>query len=554
MKGESMRQFLIHAAQGRGKPNESFLEGIQRIGFRRRFLSLLVSFSLTLFAAHCFAQSKGIVFGFEDVAAIAKHLSEQSFEPPDERTPEVLQDIGYDQWRDIRFRPENALWRSEDSAFEVQFFFPGFLYHSPVKIHVVDASGVREAAFSPEMFTFGKSDFKAEIPQDLGFAGFRLHYPLNRSNYKDEVIVFLGASYFRAVAKGQHYGLSARGLAIDTATDKGEEFPSFKEFWLVRPESNSTQILIYALLDSPSVSGAYAFTVAPGKETIVDVESRLFCRGKVEKLGIAPLTSMFFYGENTNIRPINDFRPEIHDSDGLLVAQASEEWIWHPLVNPGSLLVHSLEANSVKGFGLLQRDLVFDHYQDLEAHYDKRPSVWITPREDWGKGRIELVKIPTPNEYNDNIIAYWVPENLPEPGQPLDFAYRMSWRSPQGSPHGGGYVVATRTGAGKDDETTKFVIDFEGEKFAALSEDAYPNAVITTSEGINLVEHQLHKNTITGGWRLVFQIHSPKEGTLEKILPEKRPPIHVSAFLRMGQDILTETWSYSFQPSEIQGR
>jgi periplasmic glucans biosynthesis protein len=231
-----------------------------------------------------------------------------------------------------------------------------------------------------------------------------------------------------------------------------------------------------------------------------------------------------------------------------MVAQVSGEWIWHPLVNPRSLMVHPLEANNVSGFGLLQRDLDFDHYLDLEARYDKRPSLWITPREAWGKGHIELIQIPTPNEYNDNIIAFWVPESLPEPGQPLNFSYRMSWHFPKGSPHGGGYVTATRISAGKDEETTKFVIDFEGDKLAALSEEAYPNAVITASEGVNLVEQQLQKNAVTGGWRLVFQIHSPKEGTLEKMLPDKRGPINLWAFLRMGQDILTETWSYSFQP------
>ena len=82
----------------------------------------------------------------------------------------------------------------------------------------------------------------------------------------------------RASARDQVFGLSARGLAIDTAESWGEEFPWFREFWLVTPAPNAKELTIYALLDSPRVTGAYRFAVEPGEQTRVDVECRLFLR------------------------------------------------------------------------------------------------------------------------------------------------------------------------------------------------------------------------------------------------------------------------------------
>ena len=240
------------------------------------------------------------------------------------------------------------------------------------------------------------------------------------------MIVFLGASYFRAVGKDEVFGLSARGLAIDTAESWGEEFPWFREFWLVTPAPNAKELTIYALLDSPSVTGAYKFVVAPGEPTTASVDSRLFPRKEIRKLGIAPLTSMFFHGEDTT-RWFPDFRPEAHDSDGLLMHFATGEWIWRPLDNPRTLGVSGFQTENPKGFGLVQRDRDFDHYQDLETSAHRRPSAWIEPRQDWGAGRIETVSIPTNDDTNDNVVAYWVPEKPPRPGESGTYGYTMSW-------------------------------------------------------------------------------------------------------------------------------
>jgi len=488
-------------------------------------------------------------FNLQYVIDLAGKLAKKPYQDRQGAVPEFLVKIGYDDWRDIRFKTDQALWLKDDLPFNVQFFHPGLYYNRAVNISVVDSTGIHPVSFSQDLFDYGNNEFKDRIPPNLGFAGFRIHYPINTPTYRDEVLVFLGASYFRAVGSKQTYGLSARGLAIDTALASGEEFPSFSDFWLVKPAPNEKKITIFALLDSPSVTGAYRFIVQPGKDTIVDVTSRLFIRKKPEKLGIAPLTSMFFFGENSLPRPADDFRPEVHDSDALLIADRSGEWVWRPLQNPKNLLINSFQSPDPVGFGLVQRDVDFDHYQDLEARYESRPSVWITPVGKWGQGRVELIQIPTDSEINDNIIAFWIPERLPEKEKPLWFSYRMNWGYASSNRPPGGRVVATRLAKGKDAKTKKFIIDFAGERLESLPADKPLTAVVTVDPRATLVEQQLHKNSVTGGWRLVFQISFEEPSSIEKVLPPgKRPALELRAFLKLGESALTETWSYALQP------
>jgi len=480
-------------------------------------------------------------FDYVDVVEEARLLAAEPFSEP-EKIPEFLQRISYDQWRDIRFKPQDSLWRADNLPFEVQFFHTGSpLYDRKVQIHVVEPHGVKRVPFSPDLFHYGMNEFKEQIPEDLGFAGFRLHYPINTPDYRDEVIVFLGASYLRALGREQRYGLSARGLAIDTAAASGEEFPYFKKFLLVRPQPEDETMNVFALLDSPSLTGAYQFTIQPGKATLVDVAVTLFARKEVNKLGIAPLNSMFFYGENTNIRPVDDFRPEVHDSDGISITTATDEWIWRPLINPRELLVTSFQLNDPKGFGLLQRDIDFDHYQDLEADYQMRPSTWITPKSGWGEGRVELVQIPTDSEVNDNIVSYWVPSAPLKPGAPASFSYQMKWGPAEMASPPNGRVVATRTAAGNNEGARTYLIDFDSEKLRSLPEDTKLTADIAVGGG-ELIEQHLKKNSVQKNWRLVFQVKR-KKGALD-LASGSAPPLELRAFLRQGNEILTETWSY----------
>jgi periplasmic glucans biosynthesis protein len=431
-------------------------------------------------------------------------------------------------------------------------FFTPVLFNRTVKINVVDSKGVEPVPFSPDLFDYGNNNLAAKIPPKLGFAGFRMHYPINQKKYKDEVVAFLGASYFRAVARNQVYGMSARGLAVDTGLAKGEEFPYFKEFWLVKPDSHAKQAVIYALLDSVSVTGAFKFVVRPGQKTNLDVTASIFRRHNVAKLGIAPLTSMFFYGENTNQRPVDDYRPEVHDSDGLMIQEASGEVTWRPLVNPKRLFINSFLSNRIAGFGLIQRDQNFNDYQDPGSRYDLRPSVWIVPRGNWGPGHVELIQIPSDTEKNDNIVAFWVFAKLPPVKKPINIAYRMSWFSWHCGRKGLGCVTATRSSPGKEKDTRRLLIDFKGGRLDALPPllpSQSPLEAEVSITGGQLIGKQILRIRPTGSWRLILTVKRNSGGKLAAVLPDaaNQPAMEMSAFLKQKKTVLTETWSYAIQ-------
>jgi glucans biosynthesis protein len=480
-------------------------------------------------------------FGFEDVAKRAAALAAQSYKPPRTELPKAIKDLSYDQYRDIRFKPARSLWRSANLPFEVQLFHPGLYYDHPVRIYELVGGTAREVRFDPELFDYGKNQIDPATLRNIGFAGFRVHMALNTPKYKDEVLVFQGASYFRALGKDQRYGLSARGVAIDTALASGEEFPRFTEFWIERPDARAKEITIYALLDSQSVAGAYRFVVRPGDETVTLVKERLFLRKNVAKLGIAPLTSMYFFGENTPRPPARDYRPEVHDSDILLIHSGTGEWITRPLVNPKRLLVTSFAMTNPLGFGLMQRDRLFDNYQDLEARYELRPSAFVEPRGNWGKGRVELVQIPTPDETNDNIVAFWVPDDIPAPGAPLDFEYRIRWQKNADTKPPLAWIAQTRRGHGytrqNDPATIGFVVDFEGPALKDIPPENVESVVTVDGNG-QIVENHAYRNEVTGGFRLRLRL---------KPVDDKKP-VEIRAFLRAGDTTVTPTWSYIVPP------
>lgn len=360
---------------------------------------------------------------FQEVVRQARTAAAAPFRPNESPLPPALRQLNYDSYRKITFRREHALWHEKGSRFEVQFFPPGYLFDHPVVIHELDRGKTRDVAFAPKYFRYPDFD-PAPLAQEsgLGFAGFRVLCPLNRSHRLDEVISFLGTSYFRALGAGQVYGLSARGVAINTGENLTEEFPAFREFWLCRPAPDAKQLEFFALLDGPSVVGAYRFLMRPGAETQTEIEAHLFFRKTVQVLGLAPLTSMFWRGEK-DPRPPNDPRPEVHDSDELLIG-ANEE---HPLEAVAKVTQQIFPATNTRSFALVQRDRVAAHYHDAEAHYERRPSARVESLGDWGEGEVRLLQLPAQNEYNDNVVAFWQPKNLPQPDEELIFKYRLHW-------------------------------------------------------------------------------------------------------------------------------
>jgi glucans biosynthesis protein len=489
----------------------------------------------TGFAVSLVSANAAFAFDFDDVAAKAQKLGATSYKKPVKNLTGALEKLSYDQYRDIRYDRSKGPW-GDGLPFELAFFHQGMLFDSPVKINEIIGKKAREIRFDSKAFDYGANKLNEKDLAGAGFAGFRVHYPINTPKYKDEVMVFLGASYFRAIGKSQLYGLSARGLAVDTALNSGEEFPRFSEFWIERPAKSAKSLTIYALLDSQRLTGAYRFTIHPGTETTMDVKARLFLRENVTKLGIAPLTSMYLFGENHRAG-VDDYRPEVHDSDGLSIQSGTGEWIWRPLVNPKRLMVTSFSLTNPQGFGLMQRDRVFSSYEDLEAHYQQRPSAWIEPKGTWGAGRVELVQIPTPDETNDNIVAYWVPTVPPQPGKPFNFEYLMRWQKDQEARPPLSWVTQTRRGHGyrrEADESIALFVDFEGPALKKLAADAKVDAIVTAGESAKVLEVTAYPNAVTGGWRMAIRL----------MHTDDKRPVELRGYLVNNNNTLSETWSY----------
>ncbi len=476
----------------------------------------------------------------------ARSLAAEPWQSREGDLPESLRDLSWDDYQAIRFRPDKALWREDDIAFRVQLFHLGLYFKSPVRIHEVENGQARELAYQPDYFRYEGEQPLETLPEDLGYAGFRVHF---HTDYERDLAAFLGASYFRAVGSDMQYGLSARGLAINTGLDREEEFPRFSAFWLEKPSPGSHQLVVYALLDSPSTTGAYAFTMTPGANMEMTVDVALYPRKPIERVGIAPLTSMYQAGENDR-RMANDWRPEIHDSDGLAVHNGQGEWLWRPLVNPRSVVVNSFVDKNPMGFGLLQRDREFANYQDDGVYYDKRPSAWVEPQGEWGDGSVMLVEIPTKDETFDNIVAFWNPEEPLEPGNEYLYAYTLTWgAAPPYQPRELATVQATRTGIGgvigqeREYFSWRFAVDFAGGPLPMLSDDAEVEPVITASRGRVEITSARPLSSIEG-YRAMFDL----------VPDDSLEPIDLRLQLKMGEQTLTETWLYQYTPPPEQER
>lgn len=419
-------------------------------------------------------------FGFESVVALAKARAAAAYRPSRPSLSAPFAGLSYDDYRAIRFRPERRLWAGEGRGFEAEPAAPGSLFEDAVSLAEVIDGSPTPLPFDAGVFAFGTDRFAlpdgAAPPGTPGhWTGFRLRAAVNRPETMDEVAVFQGASYFRAIGRDQIFGLSARGLAVRTAAPEGEEFPVFTDFWLHRPEPGSSEIVVDALLDSASVTGAFEFRIRPGAETVMDVTAALLPRVDLVEYGLAPLTSMYWFGPRDHVG-VDDARDAVHDSSGLQMVTGRGERVWRPLSNPAALQLSTFADAGPRGFGLAQRERRFSRYQDLEARYERRPTAWIAPVGDWGAGGVRLVEIPTGSEIHDNIVAYWRPDNPLPAGFEHRFAYRLTWgeRPPDETPLA--RVVSTREGRAPNDTGLRAIwVDFD------LGESA-PDGLVPAAE------------------------------------------------------------------------
>ncbi|SBS30568.1 Glucans biosynthesis protein D precursor [Marinomonas spartinae] len=480
-------------------------------------------------------------FSYAWLKGYARHLSSQPYHNHQGEVPSSLKDLSWNAYQQIRYKDSEALWRTKGSLFHTEFFHLGRGFDTPVHMNEIKNGKVIPIDYSPSMFDYGKSKIDAKkLSKDLGFAGFRMQFA---TDWKRDVVAFLGASYFRAVGSEMQYGLSARGLAVDTALDQPEEFPVFTNYWLEKPKPGSSTVTVYALMESKSVSGAYRFDITPGEPLKMKVDAAIYPRKSIERLGIAPLTSMYMVGENDR-RTNYDWREEIHDSDGLAMHTGSGEWIWRPLTNPKNLRFNAYSDDNPKGFGLLQRDRNFDHYQDDSVFYEKRPSLWIEPIGNWGKGSVDLVEIPTLDETFDNIVAFWHPAQPIKPGQELLYSYNMYWGSHPPQHSSQARVQDTFTGIGgvigqkRHYYSKRFVIDFAGGDLPMIGDGSKLKAVIHTSKGKVELESVRPIN------------HSDKYRVMFDVVPPDATdnPIDMQVYLDLDGKRMSETWSYQWNP------
>jgi glucans biosynthesis protein len=491
----------------------------------------------------------------EYVAKKAEARARKPFRSPRADLPEFLSKLTYDQYRQIQFRQDKALWKREELPFRMEFFHLGYLYQEPVHLNEFSSTHVQPVRFVPDFFDYGTLRLPSEIPANTGYAGFRVLYPLNAPDRWDELGAFQGASYFRLLGQGQVYGMSARGLALDCGEGgRPEEFPIFTDWWLGKPQPGDDALLLYGLLDSASCTGAYEFLIHPGATnagatTVAKIEAVLYFREgqailaadpqrkALATMGLAPLTSMFWYGENSE-RKFDDYRPEVHDSDGLLLHLESGERVWRPLDNGSTLRHQSFPADNIRGFGLLQRDRNFNHYQDLFHSYENVPSVWVAPDGNWGAGQVHLVELSTQYEGLDNVVAFWNPAGKPAPLQPLKFGYTLYWTREADIALSSNVVTATRVGLNpRDQRQRQFVIDFD---LPLLKGEEDPPKVLTScGDNGSITLAQVFRNEAEKTWRVFLEV-LPKAGNTE--------PVDLKCTVRRSDGLSSETWSYHWSP------
>lgn len=499
---------------------------------------------------------KRTAFSFDDLVASAKKMAASAYQAPKRPPQEILDRIDYAAHGQIHYKSEYALFADGPGQFPLTFFHMGRFFYSPVKMHVIAADGKssREVVYDDDYFDMPADSPAHALPAGSGFAGFRFQESRKGDQTKldwkkNDWVAFLGASYFRAIGELYQYGLSARGVALDVAVpDHPEEFPAFTHVYFETPNDNSDTVTVYALLDGPSISGAFRFDMHRGKSVLMDIDAALFVRKDIHRLGLAPLTSMYWYSEAQKPTAI-DWRPEVHDSDGLAMWNRAGEYLWRPLNNPPHTMASSFTDTNPRGFGLLQRDRNFDHYLD-GVYYDRRPSLWVEPLNDWGPGTIQLIEIPTDDEIHDNTVAMWVPQAPAKRGSSYRLKYKLHWTDKEPFPPALARCVATRLGNGgapgdpRPQGVRKFVVEFAGGDLASLEYGKAPEAVLWSSRGsFSYTFTEAVPNGVPGHWRAQFDL------TVQG--PE---PVEMRLYLKHGDKVLTETWLYQYHPTPNQTR
>jgi glucans biosynthesis protein len=517
---------------------------------RRSVLEAAVAIALVGIGAGTPAMADGLKLGpprpfnFEILKANARRMAAEPYSAPARPAPDIVGRINYEAWGKISFDMDHALFAQDPVGSPISFFHLGMFFPKAVEMNVVESGGAREIIYDQSYFNMPADSVARELPRGAGFAGLRIQEPHGGALdwRKNDWAAFLGASYFRSIGELHQYGLSARAVALDCAVaGRSEEFPDFTKFY-IETGGTDDSLTIYALLEGHSIVGACRFALTRGKGVTMDIDQTLFLRADIERFGLAPATSMYWFSEAKKQTGV-DWRPEVHDSDGLAIWTGTGERMWRPLNNPQRIMASSFVDDNPRGFGLLQRDRNFDHYQD-GVFYDRRPSLWVEPLGHWGKGAVQLVEIPTDDEIHDNIVAMWVPEKPATAGSEVDLSYRLYWLADEPFPTDLARCVATRLGNGgqpgqpRPKGVRKFMVEFQGPPLVALPFGVEPEAVLWASRGaFSYVFTEAVPDDAPGHWRAQFDFTA-----------DGADPVEMRLFLRWGEKILSETWLFQYHP------
>jgi periplasmic glucans biosynthesis protein len=468
----------------------------------------------------------GRPFAAASVIETARALSRLSYEPPDTSLPEQYRDLDYERYIRIRTKPEAALFYSEDTDFAIEPLHRGFVFTAAVRLFVVRNGVVERIGYSPDLFRYGDVGVPGDAA-DLGFSGFRIM--ARDGGQLVEQAVFQGATYFRAIAKGQTLGAMARGLSVRTSEPGGEEFPTFRMFFIEKPEKGAP-LVIHAIADSESLSAAFRFSFTSGEMAVMETDMTVFARTEIANYGIGGLQTTYFFGPNDR-QGVDDLRAAAYENGGLQMQRGNGEWLWRPISNPADLQISAFVDQTPKGFGFLQRQRDLTAFEDDNQGFETRPSVWIEPVGDWGAGMVELVEIPTTSDINDNIITYWRPEGALGSGEQRQFIFRQSWCWTPPTAPDGPTIIQSRSGNGGAATSRRFMIEFSGESLKQLA--ANDIKVELSSSGGRFITQRLRHDLGSPVARLSFEIDNDGGTTIELravLLPHGAKP--------------SETWLY----------
>jgi glucans biosynthesis protein len=480
------------------------------------------------------AQPAAPVFSEEWLLGQAEGIAAKPFVAPVLNMPPELAELDRRKYDAIRFKPDATIWKDEPLAFSLQPFHTGFQYKTPVEINLVEGGQIRPFPYSPSLFDYGDPLKPPPADSQSGFSGFRVLGPISRPDGKDAFTSFQGASHFRAIATGQVFGALTRAISINTAQPEGEEIPSYRSFWIVKPAQGERKLTAYALLDSPSLSGAFKFTIEPGRTTVIDVDCSLFPRRNLTHVGIAPLSGMYFFG-NADPTQTTDYRPNVHATEGLQIWTSTGEWIWRPVTNPEQIQYSVFVDRTPRGFGLSQRERAFGHFEDIDGRFGDRPTIWVEPIGDWGDGAVDLIEVPSTGEIYDNIIAFWRPKTPLAEKARRSFRYRLHWgweppvRSTQS------FVKQTRIGDRGSKERRFFVIDFVSGHSCNTCNVPQFTAALQAGDG-EIRNVTVRDNPATGGQRVTFEFRPGGERQTD-----------LRCQLQQNGQVVSETWVYRWQ-------